>query len=128
VYLLTAFGFLLGSLLTGYASAPASAPLAQGVIWQVDANHIRPMGDWDKLCVSNLLVQWTAVDNTAYVADAGLPTTKRLQDWEALSRAPWANRVIVGLASAFDEKLAHACFPTRRTVSSARGFASACQD
>ncbi len=109
--LLTALGIWLASVLTGCASAPASATLAQGIIWQVDADHVRPAGDWDKLGVSNLLVQWTAVDNTAYVSDAGLPTAKRLPDWEALSRAPWANRVIVGLAGNFDEKHAREHVP-----------------
>ncbi|WP_027213270.1 hypothetical protein [Burkholderia sp. WSM2232] len=115
---------LLGGCATG-RSGDADG-LAQGVVWQPDADHLDPRGDWQRLGVSDLLVQWTAVDGTAYLpgadgtgspgspglsgspgADAGaagaLKTARRLPDWTRIANEPWARNVIVGLAGRFDE-------------------------
>ncbi|WP_245637171.1 hypothetical protein [Burkholderia singularis] len=79
------------------------APLVQGIVWQPDDAHANPRGDWDVLGVTDLLVQWSAVDGVALVAGAGLPTVARLPDWKRIGREPWARNVIVGLAGRFDE-------------------------
>ena len=56
--------------------AHADAP-AQGVVWQLTNDQLDPHGDWDRLGVNELLVQWTAVDDVAFVAGAGLPAPRR---------------------------------------------------
>jgi hypothetical protein len=81
----------------------AHAAYAQGIVWQPDATHANPHGEWDALGVRDLLVQWTAVDDEALIPGAGLPTAVRLPDWKRIGREPWARDVIVGLAGRFDE-------------------------
>lgn len=94
----------------GCASSQAGMPasLAQGIVWQPDEDHINTHGEWDKLGVRDLLVQWTAVDGESLVRGAGLPTTERTPDWVRIAREPWARNVIVGLAGRFDETEARA--------------------
>lgn len=81
----------------------AGPPLAQGVVWQPDALHKNPRGTWDKLGVSNLLVQWTAVDDATFVHGAKPTAVAHTPDWPRIANEPWARNVIVGLAGAFDE-------------------------
>lgn len=90
------------------AAEPAGAPkaLAQGIVWQPDGRHMNPHGDWDALGVSDLLVQWTAIDGMALIPGTDLPTAGRLPDWRRTGREPWARNVIVGLAGRFDEHAA----------------------
>ncbi|WP_259294980.1 hypothetical protein [Paraburkholderia sp. DHOC27] len=103
------FGASLATLLGGCSTQTAdTGSLAQGVVWQVDEDHIDPHGDWDKLGVRDLLVQWTAVDDTAFLPGAGLPTAARLPDWTRIADEPWARNVIVGMAGRFDETSARA--------------------
>jgi hypothetical protein len=106
-----------GAALLGACSSPASADggaLAKGVVWQVDEDHLNPRGDWDRLGVTDLLVQWSAVDNTSFLpvggpqAAAGLQAAARLPDWQRIGREPWARNVILGLAGRFDETTARA--------------------
>nr|WP_321954520.1 hypothetical protein [Paraburkholderia bannensis] len=82
-------------------------PLAQGVVWQPDNAHLDPRGDWQRLGVRDLLVQWTAVDDVAFVPGANLPAP-RVPDWTRIAGEPWARDVIVGLAGYADEKKARA--------------------
>ena len=98
-------------------SAPASGEpgaLAQGVVWQLDNDHVDPRGAWNRLGVTDLLVQWTAVDDISFlpVGDAqqraGLQSADRLPDWTRIAGEPWARNVIVGLAGRFDEASARA--------------------
>lgn len=87
---------------------PAHADaLAQGVVWQVTNEQWNPHGTWDRLGVNELLVQWTAVDDVAFVAGAGLPAP-RVPDWVRIANEPWARGVIVGLAGYTDEHKARA--------------------
>lgn len=79
---------------------------AEGVVWQVDNATARPVGDWQLLGVRRLLIQWTAVDDTAFIPDAGLPAAANMPDWARIGREPWAADVIVGLAGYADEKRA----------------------
>ncbi|MFX1761725.1 hypothetical protein PWP93_03845 [Paraburkholderia sp. A1RI-2L] len=87
---------------------PAHADsLAQGVVWQLSNDQLDPHGNWDKLGINELLVQWIAVDDVAYMAGAGLPAP-RVPDWVRIANEPWARGVIVGLAGYADEKKARA--------------------
>lgn len=81
--------------------------LAQGIVWQPDNAHLDLRGDWNRLGVNELLVQWTAVDEVAFVAGAGLPAP-HVPDWVRIADEPWAQGVIVGLAGDADEKKARA--------------------
>jgi hypothetical protein len=85
----------------------------QGVVWQLDNDHADPHGDWNRLGVTDLLVQWTAVDGISFlpindVPGTGLQTAGRLPDWTRIAGEPWARNVIVGLAGRFDETTARA--------------------
>lgn len=93
-----------GAAAPSVTSAPATGPvLAQGIVWQPDDAHMNPHGNWDALGASDLLVQWTAVDDEALIPAQGLQTVSRLPDWKRIGREPWAQDVIVGLAGRFDE-------------------------
>jgi len=97
------------SLTPGCAlEADETASLAEGVVWQIDGDHIDPHGDWDKLGVRDLLVQWTAVDGLSFLPGAGLPMAARVPDWTRIANEQWASNVIVGLAGRFDENTARA--------------------
>lgn len=95
----------------GCAATPSvnnTVALAQGIVWQVDTTHTNPVGNWDQLGIRDLLVQWTAVNNQSFLPGAGLPMASRVPDWAGIANAPWASRVIVGLAGIFDETTARA--------------------
>ena len=100
-------GSAAGLLALGLAGCQ-STPLVQGVAWQLDNTHADAHGDWNRLGVSDLLLQWTAVDNTAYVAGTRIPVAARLPDWNRIAQEPWARHVLVGLAGRFDENAARA--------------------
>ncbi|MFM0741154.1 hypothetical protein PQQ51_28255 [Paraburkholderia xenovorans] len=85
-----------------------SPPAVQGIAWQPDNEHVDPHGDWQRLGVSDLLIQWTEVDDTAFVAGTAQPRAPRLPDWQRIAREPWATHVLLGLAGRFDESAARA--------------------
>lgn len=89
-------------LLAGCANA--LVPPIEGVVWQIDNEHTEPRGDWEKLGVKQLLVQWTVVDQLAFVPGTDVPPGARMPDWERIAKQPWAREVIVGLAGRFDER------------------------
>lgn len=82
------------------------SPLVQGMVWQPDNATINPVGQWQRLGARQLLVQWTTVDNLAFVPGSDLYTLPVLPDWDRIAKEPWAQEVILGLAGRFDEKLA----------------------
>lgn len=86
--------------------AATTVPPIEGVVWQVDNDHTEPRGNWEKLGVRRLLVQWTVVDELAFVPGTGLPPGRQMPDWARIAREPWAQEVIVGLAGRFDERSA----------------------
>jgi hypothetical protein len=100
-------GSAAGVLALGLAGCQ-SPPLVQGVAWQLDNMHANAHGDWNRLGVTDLLLQWTAVDNTAYVAGTQIPVAPRLPDWNRIAQEPWAQHVLVGLAGRFNEADARA--------------------
>jgi len=105
-----------GAGCTASRSADAAA-WAQGIVWQPDDDHIDPHGDWQALGVTDLLVQWSAVDDFSFLAGTasrpeaaatGLQPSDRLPDWTRIGQEPWAANVILGLAGRFDETSARA--------------------
>ena len=94
---------LAAALLAGCAM---TVPPIQGVVWQLDNQHTEPRGEWDRIGVRSLLVQWTVVDNLAYVEGTGLGSGAKMPDWARIASQPWAQEVILGLAGRFDERAA----------------------
>jgi hypothetical protein len=88
--------------------AGSVVPRIEGLVWQPDNDTVAPRGDWQRLGVSKLLVQWTAVDGISFVENGGLPSAPKLPDWQRIAQEPWAREVIVGLAGRFDEGQARA--------------------
>src|SRR3954462_13561330 len=84
------------ALLAGCASQ--QVPPIEGVVWQIDNQDTQPQGDWQKLGVKRLLVQWTVVDNLAFVPGTDLPPGASMPDWRQIAGQPWAQEVILGLA------------------------------
>ncbi|HVE53404.1 MAG TPA: hypothetical protein VNB23_08470, partial [Ramlibacter sp.] len=83
-----------------------TVPPIEGVVWQIDNEHTDPRGDWEKLGVRHVLVQWSVVDDLAFLPGTGLAPGKAMPDWQRIGREPWAREVILGLAGRFDERSA----------------------
>ncbi len=96
---------------------PTTATLVQGTVWQPDNAAINPIGQWQRLGARQLLVQWTAVDNLAFVPGSDLYTLPTIPDWSRIAKEPWAHEVILGLAGRFDENLARNDLPKLVTIS-----------
>jgi len=95
----------LGAAVTAlYDVGQGLRPDIVGVVWQPDNATVGIQGDWQKLGVKELLVQWTAVDGQSFVAGSGLPEVPVLPDWARIAKQPWAQDVIVGLAGFYSEK------------------------
>lgn len=90
------------ALLAGCASVVV--PTIEGVVWQIDNEHTEPRGDWERLGVRRLLVQWTVVDDLAFIPGTGLAPGAKMPDWQRIAAQPWAKEVIVGMAGRFDER------------------------
>ncbi|MDB5860554.1 MAG: hypothetical protein JWQ76_4243 [Ramlibacter sp.] len=98
---------LLSCLLAAATLLPgcaATVPTIEGVVWQIDNDTTEPQGDWQRLGVRRLLVQWTVVDGTAFTPGTSLPAGEKMPDWQRIAAQPWAQEVIVGLAGKFDER------------------------
>jgi hypothetical protein len=95
-------GLLLAAALVA-GCATTTVPLIEGIVWQPDNETVTPRGNWHELGARRLLVQWTAVDGTAFVENGGLPAAPKLPDWQRIAGEPWAREVILGLAGRFDE-------------------------
>lgn len=78
-------------------------PGVVGIIWQPDNKTVGIKGDWQKIGARELLVQWTVVDDQAFVPGTGLPSVPVLPDWARIAKEPWAQDVIIGLAGYFSE-------------------------
>ncbi len=82
--------------------------MTQGVVWQIDNETLELQGSWDRIGARTLLVQWSALDDFSFVQGGPWPPAKRLPDWQAIARQPWAKNVILGLAGRSDEAAARA--------------------
>lgn len=87
---------------------PSVIPPLAGVVWQPDNQTLDPRGNWQRMGGTELLVQWTAVDGTAFVQNDVLPVAAQLPAWQRIAGEAWASEVILGLAGRFDEKAARA--------------------
>jgi hypothetical protein len=99
---------LLASIAAGigllYLTAPKPLdPGIVGMVWQPDNKTVGIKGDWQKLGVRELLVQWSVVDDQAFIPGTGLPSVPVLPDWPRIAKEPWAQDVILGLAGYFSE-------------------------
>ena len=115
-----AAGMALSALgmLSGCASRPLKPDaMAAGIVWQIDNETLAMKGNWDKIGVRTLLVQWTAVDDVGFVSGSPWPQARRLPDWDAIARQPWARDVILGLAGRSGENAARADFPNLVEIS-----------
>lgn len=92
----------------GCAQHQVTIPTITGVVWQPDNQAVDPRGSWQQIGATELLVQWTAVDGIAFVANKVMPTAAQLPAWQRIADEPWAQGVIVGLAGRFDENAARA--------------------
>ncbi|MCI8212164.1 hypothetical protein AUC61_21780 [Pseudomonas sp. S25] len=105
----TLTALLLAAMIgTGIAMLIANAvkplnPGIVGMVWQSDNATVGIKGDWHKLGARELLVQWTVVDDQAFVPGTGLPGVPVMPDWVRIGKEPWAKDVIVGLAGYFSE-------------------------
>ena len=102
-------GALLAAMLVlcdGCAFQPTLIPPIAGTVWQLNNETIDPRGTWERIGATELLVQWTAVDGIAFVANDSFTTAPKIPAWDRIADEPWAREVILGLAGRFDEKLA----------------------
>jgi len=87
---------------------PDRIPHLAGIVWQLDNQTLEPRGNWQRIGAGELLVQWTSIDGSAYVAHPQLPLATVLPAWQRIAEEPWAREVILGLAGRFDENSARA--------------------
>ncbi len=96
------------ALLTACADRAVLIPPITGTVWQPDNSTLDPRGNWQQTGATELLVQWIAVDDTAFVSTDLMPMAPVLPVWQRIAAEPWAGQVILGLAGRFDEKAARA--------------------
>jgi len=108
---------LLAAFLAGVGMGTSFAASISGVVWQPENALIDPKGKWEEIGARQLLIQWTAVDNLAFVSGAGIPEAPKLPDWKRIAGEPWAKEVILGLAGYFDETKARTNLEELGTVS-----------
>lgn len=96
----------LGSLSLAVPFRPLAdeARSVSGIVWQLHGNSPDARGSWHRIGARELIVQWMAVDRTAFVKGTSMRPAQRMPDWERIAREPWAARVIVGLSGRFDEQ------------------------
>lgn len=83
---------------------PEAGKPVKGIVWQVDNATVNIRGRWDELGASRLLIQWSVVDDLAFIPGVeGLPMAPQLPDWTRIAKEPWAKEVILGLAGRFSE-------------------------
>ncbi|WP_051709680.1 hypothetical protein [Andreprevotia chitinilytica] len=95
---------MVSSLSLSACQTPPHAPVhIAGIAWQPDNATANPKGTWDRLGAHTLLVQWTTVSGSAFIAGCGGAPVPVLPDWQRIAQEPWAQDVILGLAGKFDE-------------------------
>ena len=88
-------------LLPSLARAQAPSVNVSGMVWQPDNATVRPEGDWQRLGVNTLLIQWLQTDD-------GKGHVWRVPALEQLRGQPWAQNLIAGLVGDGDERRARA--------------------
>lgn len=80
--------------------------LIEGIIWQPHLSQLELWGEWERLGASTLMVQWIVADGQAYMPGLGLPTVEDPPNWARIVKEPWAQKVILGLATRLQEPVA----------------------
>lgn len=88
------------------ASAEQARHLVEGIVWQPDEQTLEPRGSWHRLGARKLLVQWSVVDDRPFLPDLGFTGSFRFPDWQRVTREPWAEEIILGLAGHHKEEVA----------------------
>ncbi|MBC8877512.1 MULTISPECIES: hypothetical protein [Pseudomonas] len=86
-----------------YLLIQPKGPGVVGIVWQPDNATVGISGNWDRLGARQLLVQWTAVDDQAFIPGTPMTSVPVLPDWTRIGKEPWAQEVILGLAGYFSE-------------------------
>ncbi|MBP1141937.1 hypothetical protein KHW15_04970 [Pseudomonas syringae] len=98
---------LVGAIALGtselYVLIQPKGPGVVGIVWQPDNATVGISGNWDRLGARQLLVQWTAVDDQAFIPGTPMTSVPMLPDWTRIGKEPWAQEVILGLAGYFSE-------------------------
>lgn len=98
---------LVGAIALGtselYVLIQPKGPGVVGIVWQPDNATVGISGNWDRLGARQLLVQWTAVDDQAFIPGTPMTSVPVLPDWTRIGKEPWAQEVILGLAGYFSE-------------------------
>ena len=116
------------SLVVAACSWTAHDVHADGIAWQVDNTTTNPAGNWQILGIHDLLIQWTVVDDTAFIANTRIQPAAHLPDWERIGRLgeerdpgprrlPDEKRARTHLSTLADQSLevAHATIPLHVT-------------
>lgn len=89
-------GLLLPCMAWAQPSPGVRSVKVTGMVWQPDNATERPEGDWQRLGVDTLLIQWLATDD-------GSGQVWRTPSLEQLRGQPWAQSIIAGLVGDPDE-------------------------
>lgn len=100
---LLAATFVTGAALLYVTAKKPLEPGIVGIVWQPDNATVGIRGDWHKLGAKELLVQWSVVDDQAFIPGSDLPGVPVMPDWQRIAGEPWAQDVILGLAGYFSE-------------------------
>ncbi|GAB7528005.1 hypothetical protein PS3A_04110 [Pseudomonas sp. 3A(2025)] len=100
---LLAVTFAVGIAMLYVTAKKPLTPGIVGIVWQPDNATVGIRGDWQKLGAKELLVQWSVVDDQAFVPGSDLPGVPVMPDWQRIAGEPWAQDVIMGLAGYFSE-------------------------
>ncbi|HYS63451.1 MAG TPA: hypothetical protein VEN30_06475 [Paraburkholderia sp.] len=93
---MSALASATGALLTGCTMTRDAR--IDGIVWQPDNATANPSGNWDLLGANDLLIQWSAVDDHAFIPGTDLPDAPLKPDLARIGKEPWARNVILGLA------------------------------
>lgn len=75
------------------------APLIKGIFWQPTNDYPQPQGQWHWIGADTLIVQWSVNDSLTWVPSDAFQPQPTQPDWDELTRAPWAEQLLLGLAS-----------------------------
>lgn len=100
---LLAATFAVGITMLYVTAKKPLQPGIVGIVWQPDNATVGIRGDWHRLGAKELLVQWSVVDDQAFIPGSELPGVPVMPDWQRIAGEPWAQDVILGLAGYFSE-------------------------
>ncbi|MGQ3675345.1 hypothetical protein ACT6QH_07610 [Xanthobacter sp. TB0139] len=99
-------GVSQGAQTTAYGFTMPDRTLIDGIVWQPQLSQLELWGEWERLGASTLMVQWVVADGMAYMPGLGLPTVEDPPNWARILKEPWAQKIILGLATRLQEPVA----------------------